>query len=115
VPGPLLAVLLAAGATAMFSLDRVGVRVIGTVPGGLPAPELPPVAVANLVDLLLPAVGVAIVAYSDNVLTGRTFAVRHRQALDADQEMLALGAANLATGVPAGIPGKQQREPHHGR
>jgi SulP family sulfate permease len=104
LPGPLIAVLLAAAATAVLSLDRLGVQVVGAVPGGLPLPELPAIGPAGLVDLLLPAIGVAIVAYSDNVLTGRAFATKHGHPLDADQEMLALGAANIATGFLQGFP-----------
>lgn len=104
LPGPLIAVLLAAAATALLSLDRLGVRVVGTVPMGLPAPALPAVSAADLASLVLPAVGVAIVAFSDNVLTGRTFAVKHRQLLDADQELLALGVASAASGLLHGLP-----------
>jgi SulP family sulfate permease len=104
LPGPLLAVLLAAAATALLALDRFGVEVVGAVPAGLPAPAIPAVSAADLVDLLLPAFGVAIVAYSDNVLTGRAFAVKRRYALDADQEMLALGVANVASGFLHGFP-----------
>jgi len=104
LPGPLLAVLLAAGATVVFSLQRVGVQVVGAVPQGVPLPGLPTVSPGDLVDLLLPAIGVAIVGYSDNVLTGRAFAAKHGHTVDADQEMLALGAANLAAGFLQGFP-----------
>jgi high affinity sulfate transporter 1 len=104
LPGPLVAVLLAAVATALLSLDRFGVEVVGAVPAGLPVPALPAVSAADLVDLLLPAFGVAIVAYSDNVLTGRAFAAKRSYPLDADQEMLALGAANVASGLFHGFP-----------
>jgi sulfate permease, SulP family len=104
LPGPLIAVLLAAVATALLSLDRFGVEVVGAVPAGLPVPALPAVSAADLVDLLLPAFGVAIVAYSDNVLTGRAFAAKRSYPLDADQEMLALGAANVASGLLHGFP-----------
>lgn len=103
-PGPLLAVLLAAGATAVFSLERLGVQVIGAVPQGVPLPGVPAVDAADVVDLLLPAIGVAIVAYSDNVLTARAFAAKHGHRIDADQEMLALGAANVAAGFLQGFP-----------
>jgi MFS superfamily sulfate permease-like transporter len=54
--------------------------------------------------LLLPAVGVAIVGYSDNVLTGRAFATRHGQTVQGTAEIVALGAANLAAGVLRGFP-----------
>ena len=103
-PIPLLAVLLAAGATALLTANALGVRVIGPVPQGIPIPALPTVTITDLTDLLLPAIGVAIVAYSDNVLTGRAFAIRNAHPLDADQEMLALGAANVAAGLLQGFP-----------
>jgi SulP family sulfate permease len=104
VPGPLLAVVLAAAVTALLSLDRLGVRTVGTVPDGLPVPGLPAVSGSDLANLLLPAFGVAIVAYSDNVLTGRAFAAKSGDVLDADQEMLALGVANVASGLVHGFP-----------
>jgi sulfate permease, SulP family len=103
-PIPLLAVLLAAGATALLTADALGVRVVGSVPQGIPLPALPSVTLTDLTDLLLPAIGVAVVAYSDNVLTGRAFATRNSHPLDADQEMLALGAANVAAGLLQGFP-----------
>ena len=103
-PIPLLAVLLAAGVTAVLTADALGVRVVGSVPQGIPVPALPSVTITDLTGLLLPAVGVAIVAYSDNVLTGRAFATRNKHPLDANQEMLALGAANVAAGLLQGFP-----------
>jgi sulfate permease, SulP family len=104
LPGPLIAVLLATVASALLALDRIGVRVVGPVPEGLPAPALPVLTVPDLVALLPAAVGVAVVAYSDNVLTARAFAARQRHPIDADQELLALGAANIATGLFQGFP-----------
>ncbi|MFB9385611.1 SulP family inorganic anion transporter [Pseudonocardia petroleophila] len=103
LPGPLLAVLLATAASAALDLPRLGVAVVGATPPGLPSFALPAVGPADLGALLLPALGVALVAYSDNVLTGRAFA-RDGQRVDADQELLALGAANLAAGVLQGFP-----------
>jgi high affinity sulfate transporter 1 len=101
-PGPLLAVLLAAAAVAVFGLDRAGVDVVGAVPAGLPRPSLP--RPGDLIDLLLPAVGVLLVGYTDNVLTARSFAARREEEVDANQELLALGAANLGSGLMAGFP-----------
>ncbi|SEF85367.1 high affinity sulphate transporter 1 [Nonomuraea solani] len=99
VPAPLLAVLLATGCVMVFGLDAQGVRVVGEVPTGLPAPAIPPLG-----DLLLPAIGVFLVGYTDNMLTARSFAARHNQDIDADQELLALGAANLGAGALQGFP-----------
>jgi SulP family sulfate permease len=94
--------LLAAATVAIFDLEAHGIAVVGDIPAGLPAPSLPDVSATDLASLLLPAVGVAIVEYSDNVLTGRAFATRNRYEIDSNQELLALGAANIASGVMQG-------------
>lgn len=103
-PAPLLAVLLATAVTALLPAGQLGLAVIGAVPAGLPAPALPAVGPADLFTLLGPALGVAVVAFSDNMLTGRAFADRHGERLDADRELLALGAANVAAGFVHGFP-----------
>ncbi|MBW0116578.1 SulP family inorganic anion transporter [Pseudonocardia sp. KRD-169] len=103
LPGPLLAVLLATAVSAALDLPRLGVAVVGAVPPGLPSFAVPAVGAADLGALLLPALGVALVAYSDNVLTARAFAPSG-QRVDADQELLALGTANIAAGVLQGFP-----------
>ena len=103
-PVPLFGMLLAAAAVAVFDLRVRGVEVVGNIPGGLPTPSLPNVSGSDVVSLLLPAIGVAIVAYSDNVLTARSFATRNGYEIDSNQELLALGAANLASGVMQGFP-----------
>jgi sulfate permease, SulP family len=102
LPGPLLAVLLATAATTAFDLSSHGVAVVGNIPVGLPRPALPPVN--DIGRLLLPALGVLVVGYTDNVLTGRAFAVRGGYHVDANQELLALGAANLGAGLLRGLP-----------
>ncbi|MEV4014989.1 sulfate permease [Nonomuraea angiospora] len=98
-PAPLLAVLLATLSVMVFHLEAQGIKVVGQIPAGLPAPSLPP-----LENVLLPAVGVFLVGYSDNMLTARSFAARHHQDIDANQELLALGAANLGAGALHGFP-----------
>ncbi|MGI5132795.1 sulfate permease [Pseudonocardia sp. CA-107938] len=104
LPGPLIAVLAATLATTTLSLDGIGIAVVGDVPVGLPTPGLAAVGVTDLAALLLPALGVAMVGYSDNVLTARAFAARGDHGIDANREMLALGAANIAAGVMHGFP-----------
>jgi SulP family sulfate permease len=103
-PVPLVGMLLAAGLVAAFSLQDRGIRVVGEIPAGLPTPGLPGLALEELTALLLPAVGVTIVAYSDNVITARAFAIRNGYHVDANQELLALGTANLSAGVLRGFP-----------
>ena len=77
---------------------------VGAVPAGLPVPQLPRVSLSDIADLLLPALGVAIVGYTDNVLTARAFGARHGQQVDANQEWFALGGANISAGLLRGFP-----------
>ncbi len=102
-PGALLLLLLAAGAVAVFGLGRYGIATIGAVPAGIPAPRVPTFDV-DLLGLLPFAIGIAVVGYSDNVLTARAFASKHGERIDANQELLALGAANIAAGFGQGFP-----------
>ena len=104
LPGPLIAILLATAVVAVFSLDRNGIRVIGEIPSGLPMPAVPGIGLADLSALVIPAAGIAIVAFSDNVLTARTFAARHGQQMDANAEFRALGVCNVGTGLLHGFP-----------
>ncbi|HST85709.1 MAG TPA: sulfate permease [Kineosporiaceae bacterium] len=103
-PVLLIAVLLATAAVGLGDLQDNGIRVVGEIPGGLPRPQVPDVTLADLRALLLPALGVSIVGYTDNVLTARAFAARSRYDIDANTELLALGTANLAAGALHGFP-----------
>ena len=103
-PTPLLGMLLATAAVAVFGLQARGIEVIGNIPAGLPTPVIPHVGMDDLTALLLPAIGIAVVGYSDNVLTARIFATRNKYSVDANQELLALGAANVAAGLVQGFP-----------
>lgn len=102
-PAPLLAVLIGTAAVAVFHLDRQGVAVVGEIPAGLPRFTLPHFS-AQIPTLVASALGIAIVGYSDNVLTARSFASRHHDKIDANQELLALGLSNLGSGFMQGFP-----------
>ncbi|MEV0063187.1 sulfate permease [Nocardia sp. NPDC050718] len=103
-PGPLIAVLAAALAVGVFSLQRFGIDVVGEVPAGLPVPGLPAIAFDDVAALLLPAVGIAVVGFSDNALTARAFAARHGERVQANAELAGLGATNVATAFTHGFP-----------
>ena len=103
-PIALIGVLGAAAASAMLGLQDHGVRVIGEIPFGFPTPGFPDLPAASLPSMLAPALGVAFVGYTDNILTGRAFAAHHGDRIDAKREMLALGTANLGAGLLHGFP-----------
>jgi SulP family sulfate permease len=103
-PNPLIVMLLAAAVVALLGLEEQGIAVVGQIPAGLPAPGLPDVDLETMLELAVPALGVAIVSYSDNVLTGRAFATRRRERIDANQEFLALGVANVSAGLTSAFP-----------
>ncbi|MER7819332.1 sulfate permease [Streptomyces sp. NPDC096153] len=102
-PGPLLVVALGTAAVAVFDLQTRGIAVVGDIPAGLPGFALPDLA--EIPRLLLPAVGVLLVGYTDFILTARAFVTDDDgPRLDSNQELLALGAANLGAGVLRGFP-----------
>ncbi len=101
-PGPLLAVLIATAVVAVFGLTADGVAVVGSIDVGLPTLEFP--GLSDFPALLLPALGVLLVGYTDVILTARTFAGRHDYRVDANQEFLALGAGNIGTSLVHGFP-----------
>jgi len=101
-PTPLFVVLLATAVVGVFDLQRYGLSVVGAVPPGLPTPALP--TLADLRHLVLPAVGILVVGYTDTVLTARAFADPRGRPIDANQELLATGVANIGTGLLRGFP-----------
>jgi sulfate permease, SulP family len=97
-PGPLIAMVIAAAVAAVLNLNERGVETVGSIPRGLPPASIPDFSTIDVSTLLPAALGVTIVAYTDNVVTARAFAARRREVIDARQEFLALGAANLSAG-----------------
>jgi MFS superfamily sulfate permease-like transporter len=105
-PGVLMAVALAAAASAALDLRAHGVAVIGPMPRGLPLPSLP-IGGLTLDDLRVLAPGAAIIAllaFTDTSVLSRALAIRRNERTNPDQEVLALGAANLAAALFQGIP-----------
>ncbi len=99
IPEALVVVALATLAVNWWHLGAGGVSLIGLVPAGLPSLELPPIKFTDVLDLLPIATGVALVSYVDTTITARAFAMRGGYRLDHNQEMIALGLANVGTGL----------------
>lgn len=103
-PIPLLVVLAGTLTVAVLDLQQRGVRVVGDIPQGIPLPLIPTVQGSDVTLLLLPALGVTVVGYADSVLAARVFATKNGYEIDANQELLALGAGNAVAGVLQGFP-----------
>ena len=104
LPGPLIGILAATAAVALFAWSGDGIDVVGAIPAGLPVPDWPAVSGDMLGDLVAPALGIAVVAFSDNVLTARAFASRRGEDIDPHAELRALGVCNLVAGMFRGFP-----------
>src|SRR5918993_375344 len=104
VPGVLVAVVGATAVVGIFNLaERAGLSVVGVLPQGLPPFTIPSVTAADIGTLVVGAVGIAIVAFADTSVLSRTFALRGGYEVDPDQELVALGAANIASGLFQGF------------
>ena len=105
IPGLLLAVVAATVVVGILNLDTTaGVKVLGPLPQGLPAFALPIVSFAHLNEVIIGGCAVAMVAFADTSVLSRTYAAKTRTAVDPNQEMIGLGAANLLTGFFQGFP-----------
>ena len=108
-PGRPTTIVVVGGILILMHIDaiaRLGIRIAGHIPNGLPAPSLPLVALpATDINALIPvALACFTLAYVETIATGRTLALAHGDPIDPDQELIALGAANLATGAFGGFP-----------
>jgi high affinity sulfate transporter 1 len=105
IPGLLIAVVAATIAVGLLNLDSTaGVKVLGSLPQGLPSFALPLISFAHLKEVIIGGCAVAIVAFADTSVLSRTYAAKTSTAVDPNQEMIGLGAANLAAGFFQGFP-----------
>jgi high affinity sulfate transporter 1 len=103
VPGVLVAVILATFVVTVFGLAGQ-VDVVGDVPHGFAAAGIPAVSLADLLALVPGALGIALLAFTDTSVNSRTFNSRRGESVDADHELAALGAANVASALVGGFP-----------
>lgn len=103
VPGALVVVAGGIGAVAGLGLQARGVAVIGAVPAGLPSLHLAWFDAATYRSLLEAAAGIMLISFTSGVLTAKSFARRSGYAIDANRELIAFGASNLAAGLMQGF------------
>jgi sulfate permease, SulP family len=99
LPGALVALVLMTVLVSVFGLDQRGVRVLGEIPSGLPTMMIPHVAATDFLDLFPGALAICGVTLAEALLVSRNYAQKHGYPLDANQQMFAFGAANVAAGL----------------
>ncbi len=102
--GPVFAVIGTTVAAWALNLPGAGVAVVGTVPTGLPPLGLPNVDLSMISTLIGPAILISIIGYVESVSVAQTLAAKRKQRIEPNQELIALGAANLSSGLSGGYP-----------
>jgi len=103
LPAPLVALVGSGLVVALLGLDARGVAVVGAVPAGLPVFKLPTLSLDLLDAVASAAAGLALITFTSMMLTARSFAAKSHYEIDADREMAALGAANIAAALSQGF------------
>jgi sulfate permease, SulP family len=103
VPASLVALIAGIVISTVLDLSAEGVAVVGDVTTGIPIPSIPRVGVGDLFFLITGAFGIVFLALAESIGAARSFAARHDYDIDPDQELIALGASNLASGLFSGF------------
>jgi SulP family sulfate permease len=103
LPAALIVVILAVVVTTVFDLAAEGVKITGVVPGGLPSFKFPNVGLNDIGRLLNDAAGLALVAYVESIAVSKAVAARRGYPIDANRELIAVGAANVGSGLFQGF------------
>ncbi len=103
VPAILIAVVGATIASAVLGLSAEGVATVGALPQGVPTPAIPWTQASDVVPLFIAALGITLVSLTDTIATATSFAARRGDEIAPDQEMVGMGAANVAAGLFQGF------------
>jgi len=102
--GPVLAVVVTIFITWFYDLELLGVRIVGEVPTGLPSLQLPQFDSELWQQLFISALLISIVGFVESVSVAQTLAAKRRQRISPDQELIGLGASNIASAISGGFP-----------
>jgi len=99
LPAALVVLFLAIIASTIFNFEEMGIHVVGEIPAGLPDFGIPEgLGLEELLAVAPGAIGVALVAFAESVVIARSYATKYRYEVDANQELIAVGASNLGSG-----------------
>ena len=102
--GPVAAVVVTTLAAGLLALDETGVSIVGDVPQSLPPFTVPPLSADLIWQLFMPALLISVIGFVESISVAQTLAAKKRQRIDADQELIGLGAANLGAAFTGGYP-----------
>ncbi|WP_425046355.1 SulP family inorganic anion transporter [Primorskyibacter sp. S87] len=102
--GPVFAVIATTLVAWLFDLPQSGVSVVGEVPTGLPPIGVPPFDLSLIKAMAVPAILISVIGYVESVSVAQTLAAKRRQRIEPNQELIALGAANISSGISGGYP-----------
>lgn len=104
VPGPVVVIVVATALSALFDFAGRGIKVVGTIPTGLPSFSLPTLQALPFMELAQGAAAIWLVSFGSGIVAARSFARIGGFRVDADKELVGLGAANVAAGFFSGFP-----------
>jgi len=103
-PTTLIVVITAIAVTTIFGLSVSGIKIIGDLPSGLPGISVPDIHASDISALIPVALACFVLAYGETISVARSFAQKIRYDINPEQELTALGAANIATAMAHGFP-----------
>lgn len=103
IPATLVAVVAATVVTVVFGLAAEGVSTVGELPQGIPKPSVPWTDISDVAPLLFAAMAITLVSLTDTIATATSFSSRRGEEVEPDQEMIGMGAANVAAGLFQGF------------
>ena len=103
VPSALVVLVLGVLSVSWFGLKQHHVEVVGTIQAGMPSLSLPRIGEDGIADIFVGAIGIVLVLTAESLAASRTFAAKHKYEINPNQELRALGAANIASGLFGGI------------
>ena len=101
---PVMAVIATIAAGWLWNLEQYGVAIVGHIPKGLPALVWPNLSYELFQQLWIPALSIAVIGYVESVSVGKNLAAKRRESIDPTQELIGLGAANIASAFSGGFP-----------
>jgi SulP family sulfate permease len=102
--GPVIAIIITILIVSGLGLEKQGVKIVGEVPKGLPSLVFPPLDLKLWSQLVTPALLIAILAYVGSMSVAQTLASKKRQHINPNQELFAMGAANIGAAISGGLP-----------